>query len=653
MGVDVGMASSKYGVRKSFSRLQNLNLAQGGTIRDLQSMLDKHQIALMIRPTGFGKTYTMIKLCEAEKYQRIVYLYPTNIIKDSILQDYHSNGVRKFTISNSEHKEYPDLPFIEFVSYSKMLQDWRNPYRNTDITESKWLKLSDEDKLKVQKKWLKQRFSGINLLILDEAHMTGAEGFMEYWPYLHELALNRNKRKDERLNIVGATATPLRTSLDVDIEKDIFYYTYGGKKKSAKIPDFSIIDCWDYNILTRPIYTKGILDKDAQQEDLERALYEGLLGSKSNGAQEIIGRDTKQASAVHVVSNPYLDSQRRLYETESAEMRSGINSLPEPYQVLKNGIMQACENTYINGKYMRFLVFYQNTEDLIKYHEDINNAVRKALDIQDGSRFKQLNVSYIVTNEKAMEKAGIQVSSTDDLTDRNNQLSSVTGKDKDGKDIHYDSDGQVDIIHSIDILNMGYHVGKVTGVIIKRATGSEIKYYQEIGRCMSVRDSAKPLIVDFSNADSELYQRSTDTLRDEAVERIKEFINACEISGDAEKLNSIYSKVKMNISMDYIPEELIEYYYFDRKAPIYFIKGIAESRNCLEGVKSIVGKLYSICLSKYTRDKLRSDTYALTETRLNVALKGKKPQGLMSIILQIDDAVADILKQTEGGEENA
>jgi len=274
------MASSKYGVRKSFSRLQNLNLAQGGTIRDLQSMLDKHQIALMIRPTGFGKTYTMIKLCEAEKYQRIVYLYPTNIIKDSILQDYHSNGVRKFTINNSEHKEYPDLPFIEFVSYSKMLQDWRNPYRNTDITESKWLKLSAEDKLKVQKKWLKQRFSGINLLILDEAHMTGAEGFMEYWPYLHELALNRNKRKDERLNIVGATATPLRTSLDVDIEKDIFYYTYGGKKKSAKIPDFSIIDCWDYNILTRPIYTKGILDKDAQQEDLERALYEGLLGSK-------------------------------------------------------------------------------------------------------------------------------------------------------------------------------------------------------------------------------------------------------------------------------------------------------------------------------------------------------------------------------------
>lgn len=663
----------KFGTSPKYSRLDNLNLAQDKTIELLKNRLRISKIALMIRPTGFGKTYTLIKLCEESRYKKILYMYPTNIIKDSIFEEYHVHGTDangnstfKFAATEEEHQLFPDLPYIEFVSYAKMLLDWRNAQSLMGISDKEWEKYPEDRKRRTQEKWMKRRFSDIDLLILDEAHVTGAEGFMEYWPCLHHLAQNRNKLEAERLHIVGATATPLRTSVDVDIEKDIFYYVKHmkdpknpdktiKKKVSAKIEDFSIVNCWDCGILPRPIYTKGVLDKDSEQVVLDKALYDNLIGSKSNGASSTIGRNTKKAGAVHIVTSPYLNAQRKLYESEAAKMKNGFNGLPTPSEVIRSGLEESAPMVLADGGYMRFLVFYQNTEDLIKNHEQINNALTCALDIADGNKYHTANISYIVTNEKAMSDAGIPVSSVQSLSERTKQLKSIIGVDKDGNAIEYDSSGQVDIIHSIDVLNMGYHVGKVTGVIIKRATGSEIKFYQEIGRCMSVTDASIPLIVDFSNADAELYHRSSDTLRDEAVDRIREFISNCKVTNNASELNSLYTQVKMHIAMDKLPDELVEYYYFDRYAPIYFIKGIAEAMNCSESVKSIAKTIFEICLNKYSESDLKSDIYSLSEIRLNASMKTltSKSNGLGGVILQVDDAVNELLKQVDGGDLDA
>lgn len=652
---------NKYNTSPRYTRYENLRLAQEGTIRDLKKQLETYQIALMVRPTGFGKTYTMIKLCESERYSHVLYMYPRTVIMNAIFQDYHSQGVDKygnskfkFAATEEEHRKYPELPFIEFVSYSKMLIDWNNAKELMGIPDSKWDKATDAQKLNIRIKWITKRFSDIDLLILDEAHMTGANGFLEYWPYLHKLASNRNQTKANRLHIVGATATPLRTNVDVDIEKDIFYCTRGKKRKSAKIPDFGMTDCWACGILQRPVYTKGILDIDDQREFLKNELYENMLGSKSSGYEEFIGRDTKAASKVKIVSAPYLDRQRKLYEQEISLMNERLDSALSPKEVIYDGIMTACPNKIKSDKYMRFLVFYQNTEDMIRYHEQINKALLDAVRTGDPNKYPNVRINYIVTNEKAMEEAGIPVSPVEILDERNDELSGIRGKD--GEIITpYDSTGQLDIVHSIDILTMGYHVGEVTGVIIKTATGSEIKYYQKLGRCMSVTEDSTPLIIDFCNADAELYRRTADTLREEAVKRIQEFIGKCTIHPDAKELNKLYSSVRMNVGMDYIPNGLIEHYYFDRKSPIYFIKGIAESQRCDEGISSIVHKIYQMCLDRYSVDEFKSDKYAIGQTRLEITSKGGKGKlnALGKLITETDKVVNDILDELDGGEQDA
>lgn len=49
------MGRMKYNVTRNGDREENFRRVREGTARDLEDMLTKHEIALMIRPTGFGK----------------------------------------------------------------------------------------------------------------------------------------------------------------------------------------------------------------------------------------------------------------------------------------------------------------------------------------------------------------------------------------------------------------------------------------------------------------------------------------------------------------------------------------------------------------------------------------------------------------------
>lgn len=649
------MGAYKYNTSKKKSPSENLELAKEGTIRDLHNMLNSHQIALMIRPTGFGKTYTMIQLCKNDRYNHILYLYPTDVIRQSILDDYHTeytdgNGVvhtRQFNTTAVEQKERPDLPFIELVSYSKMLTDWRETFRTAEFNggkewvkfsqsekakiQSNWESKSETDKLKARKKWIAKKVEEIDLIILDEAHMTGAEGFMEYWPYIKHLATNRNKKKDSRLHIVGATATPLRTSKDIDIESDIFSYTWGEKTKSARIKDFTITDCWELGILQRPYYTKGILNKADEKEKLAFALKERMTGGKSL-LSEKTGRKSKLSSEVIRAYNPYLDNQRELLAEHVAKMSTEIDKIKEPSQLIYDAVYAVKHQKVDAGEYLRFIVFYQDTKDLINYHEQINKAFIDGFNIDENStgdtnkdsHYSKLNATYIVTNESKMEVHGIPVNKIEDISKRDESI-------RKNPNLGYN---QIDLIHCIDILNMGYHVGNVAGVVVKRSTGSEIKYYQQIGRCMSVRDHETPVIIDFANADAELFRKTRDTLRDEAVSRIQEFVDKAHLSKEAEDLNKVYMRVRMAVTTETLPAELLDYYYFNRQSPIYFIQGIADALDCPESLKDIIQKIRAIGIEKYGIADLTSEIdYVITEKRINKKLVGtpEKP-GLLFLI---------------------
>lgn len=632
------MGRMKYNVTRNGDREENFRRVREGTARDLEDMLTKHEIALMIRPTGFGKTYTMIRLCELARYKKIIYLYPTNVIKKSIIDDYHDSYMvpveegstklkrvsgklgRKFNLTQEEMAERPDLPYMIFCSYSKMLRDWNDAYKYSDtfnkLPKEKQTKFitdweSDKDidkKLKLQKAWLKSRLKDVDLLVIDEAHMVGAEGFMKYWPHIRQMFMGPNKLKESRLHVVGATATPLRTNIDVDIEKEIFYYTYSGKKVSARIRDFTIVECWDSGILPRPYYIKGVLNREREVARIEEILRENLLSPIK------IGKATKNSSEV-TVTNQYSIRKEQEFKKELRAVQSSFEKVKDPADTIRSGIEVVNGNGFENGNYMRFIVFYQDTNEMIKYHEEINSAFKIALGMNEESlRYKKLNTLYLVSNKERAVSGGLRTITIEQLSERTEHL----------EKIDYNT-AEVDIIHCIDMLNMGYHVGMVTGVVINRSTGSEIKYYQQIGRCMSVKSNQTPLIIDFDNADAALFKRAMDSLRREAITRIREFTSECDVAPETTQLNAIYNRVKLSVSMDELSEDLIEYYYFDRKAPIYFIHGIGKALKCDESLDSIVDKLYRIATSikGYSYKDIINDNYVIGEIRLSQRFKHK------------------------------
>ena len=59
--------------------------------------------------------------------------------------------------------------------------------------------------------------------------------------------------------------------------------------------------------------------------------------------------------------------------------------------------------------------------------------------------------------------------------------------------------GTIDLIYCIDMLNMGYHISDLTGVVMLRGTKSSIIYKQQIGRCLSVSSTNTPIIFDLVN----------------------------------------------------------------------------------------------------------------------------------------------------------
>lgn len=631
----------KYGARKGASKEINRDIVQKGTVKDLEDMLNSHQIALMVRPTGFGKTHLMLELCKKEKYSKILYIYPTTVIMQSVFESYHRcdesgriipPGTRegiKFAANPEEHSKYPELPYLEFRSYLKMLVDWNHAYKHIldrpweslsesskDEVEAIWNKKDDKEKLKIRKKWLAKTLSDVELLILDEAHTAGAEGFLSYWPYIKELTVKGSKKK--RLHVVGATATPLRTDPKIDIEKEVFSYERAGKRYSARIPDFTFIDCWKCGLMPYPYYTKGVIDFEYQLQVLEKTLYNNLIGDNSlAGKTRIPARDRGRKSKsgdVKVVDNVYLDRKRQTYQAELDKLRHAFSQLKQPEEIISSAVNAVASAKVENGDYLRFLVFYQSSEDLVKYHKLINSAVEKAFNVGEGNIYHKMNDSYIATNKDKLGKYGVVTSEVSTIAERDKEIR---------RDIEAGK-GHIDLIHSIDVLNMGYHVGNVTGVIVKRSTSSEIKYYQQIGRCMSVVEDGRPLIIDFANADAELFISSHDTLRDEAGERIKEFIGSCIQSEECSKLNMIYSSVNLYMSADKVDDSLLEYWYFDRNAPIYFIKGIAESLGCYESLDSIVKRIRLMSINKYGKQQVTLDDYLISEERVSKRLKGTK-----------------------------
>lgn len=163
----------------------------------------------------------------------------------------------------------------------------------------------------------------------------------------------------------------------------------------------------------------------------------------------------------------YCDLLKIIAKDELRRVVSKIQPLVNPSNIIRNTVDEVYKNE--TPDYMRFLVFFQK-DDMIgpgKPSEHVEKWFRDAFN----------NLGYTVRSTKVTysnSKKGL-----DDL----NKLGSPSKT--------------IDLVMSINMLNEGYHVDNITGVVLLRPTQSHTVYTQQVGRSLQVNIDYTPIILDF------------------------------------------------------------------------------------------------------------------------------------------------------------
>lgn len=498
LGVPILNKEEKCALRKEW---------QNKTWDDMVLSLSSYQKYIMLRPTGFGKTFTCAASCNigaklhngqvqlnngkiinnenlASIYKKkVIFVYISEILKRTF-NEYVDNGI----IKNGKER-------VQYETYASVALNWGDRKYLEDVLDIK----------------------NVGLIIFDEAQRMGARGTSKVLdkvlPILSKLGVY----------YIGATATVERSTGHDVCDR---YFTY-------RVPDTeNQIWCWGSNTydinktfeqgLLIPPYYQYILDDPnkiklyrGQLRQTKQSIVQELkLMSASDPDREILLKDMKelQNSVIKNASKIIHDSLLTLYNCSP----DYIDNNEELDKAEKNSI--ECPKEL--PSYMRFLVFAPNTESLksdVDTIDDDGNVLQfKNMVARTHNDFFNAFARYgyrirttIVSSANKTEKENVNLIDNYELA-KSEQIAEKAAeklklKTKTESDIEIGKavvpqDKVIDLIFSINMLNVGYHVNHITGLVFKRWTASNQIYLQQLGRCLSSVSDSIPIVFDFVNA---------------------------------------------------------------------------------------------------------------------------------------------------------
>ena len=151
-------------------------------------------------------------------------------------------------------------------------------------------------------------------------------------------------------------------------------------------------------------------------------------------------------------------------------------------------IMKSVLDEHKNTDYMKFIVFFSS-------HTQLNNKLPDVIDW-----LKEAYPTHTINSLTISSECTEYVRNVD-------KLDTLTYKPE-----------TIDLISCVDMLNLGYHVENLTGIIMYRATSSSIIYVQQLGRALST-GSNEPCVV-FDIVDN-IHRKSIFDLSIQAARRPK------------------------------------------------------------------------------------------------------------------------------------
>ena len=129
-------------------------------------------------------------------------------------------------------------------------------------------------------------------------------------------------------------------------------------------------------------------------------------------------------------------------------------------------ISETLKETHTNTHYQKYIVFCSGFSHLRKAKKDVVAWFKSAF---PNHKINEL----VITSENAEYEQNV------------NKLDTLTRKE-----------GSIDLIFSCEMLNLGYHVSDLTGIVMYRSTYSNIIYSQQLGRALSTGDTTPKIVFD-------------------------------------------------------------------------------------------------------------------------------------------------------------
>lgn len=241
-----------------------------------------------------------------------------------------------------------------------------------------------------------------------------------------------------KAKLLGLTATPQRSDSTDEI-KEFFSVDFNGKKIPACVPDYTLHDAFEDGLFQKPYYVCC-----------------NYADAKKNGI------DIRKQPDIQKALEGLDDESRFIIEKGLDEQMIAMAKIWN----VPNTIRKNCDSYAADTSYMKFIVFFRNFRHMKENGKKIRRWFHEAY---PDHKITTLTVS----------------SETSEYHNNVTRLSHLIPMKN-----------HIDLIYACDMLNLGYHVDNITGIVMFRRTKSPIIYPQQFGRVISSERAKGGLIFD-------------------------------------------------------------------------------------------------------------------------------------------------------------
>lgn len=396
------------------------------TYDETMSLLNEYGKAIIVRPTGFGKTFMLTKIANVylnkHMEKEVLYVYPKEVIKNSVLEYIDGTPEHKIRAEILQRNGRELKPLIGVEQATRVRFVSHSMFRKV---------ISSADDVK-----LKNEASKYSLVIYDEAHLLGGEKVFKCCKIFNKYLIEKGG------NFVGGTATPDRMD-EVDVISEIF-----DKKVTSY---YDLVDAVEDGLIQKPYYIYSMtMNRKQLNEECEEKTKKYRDG--------VLNREKIEIALSKLVNAPDI-------------------------------IREAIERKVRDKSFMKFMCFYNTIESMEQGRRlMISNFANAFPDM----KIKTLSVASKKSNNGS-ESVRIENSKGEKievaLDEADEKLSQLMGMARENNTIQ--------LIFCVDMLNLGYHVDDITGIVMMRKTRSDIVYRQQLGRVLNVMSDKQAIIFDF------------------------------------------------------------------------------------------------------------------------------------------------------------